>query len=265
MIRKATNNDLLQIVETLRSDSSRALFILGDIEAYGLETEFQEVWIDMDEQDLHLVVLRYYENLVWYIVDDVVDVRGFKELINDERILFTGCTHSHYERLPEELKQLIKPRFTYLCECSMLKHGDYSAHLATSEDAAEIISSTDQIEEFTTKRSLSVDQRIERLAQDIVLETCYAMIIKEGNQVIAHAMSSAHTSQGAMIIGVFTLKPYRHQGLARNVMGSLSQHLLAKGMKPVLFYDNPNAGQLYHDLGYVTIDQWVMGTKVESA
>lgn len=265
MIRKANTQDLASVLPILQEDSSRALFILGDIEAYGLETEFQELWVDADEQGIHAVILRYYENLVWYLVDQLIDVEGFKERIDDQRIVNTGCTRSHFEQLPPSIKDSIKARYTYLCECRQLKEGHYTAVLATPEDAPLIIAGLEQIEEFASTQVLTIDERITRLADDLLKQKNYAMIIKNDQQVISHAMSAAHTQYGAMIIGVFTLKDYRHQGLARQIMGGISRYLLDKNMTPVLFYDNPDAGKLYHDLGYETIDQWVMGTKVSSS
>ncbi len=261
MIRKAQTKDLPTILPLLQKDSSRALFILGDIEAYGIECDFQELWIDEDASGIHAVVLRYYEHLVWYVVDELVDVEGFKQIVNDERIVNTGCTRSHYEQLPPSIKQLIKERYTYLCECRKLKAGHYTAQLAQAEDANAIIEGTDSIDEFASTQVLTPEQRSERLADDLLNQKNYSMIIKKDQQVISHAMSAAHTQNGAMIIGVYTLKAFRHQGLARNVVGSISAYLLSKNMTPVLFYDNPDAGKLYHDLGYETIDQWVMGTK----
>jgi uncharacterized protein len=262
MIRKATQFDLEQVIPKLREDASRALFILGDIEAYGLETDFQDIWVDADDQGIHGIYLRYYDSFVWYILETLKDEDGFKTLLADERIINTGCVLSHFELLPKEIQNLIKPRFTHLCVCHQLKDGNYEAELAVPEHAHAIINGMDKIVEFESPQVLSVEQRIQRLAQDLDEKKNFAMILQQNGQVVAHAMSAAHTSSAAMIIGVFTLLEYRHQGLARKVVGSLSQYLLEGGRTPVLFYDNPKAGQLYHDLGFTTIDQWVMGTKV---
>lgn len=259
MIRQATDADFTQLKPRLSADGSRALFILGDIKAFGLQTSFQTTWVDHDESGYHAILLRYYENLIWYIFDEVKDLQGFEALLTHPSVNTTGCTLSHYQKLPKRLQHLIHPRFTFLCECPTLAQGTYTARAAKPDDAEAIIYSMDQIDEFKVNPQLERSLRIQRYRSDLLAERTYAHVLFDASTVIAAASSTAHSENGAMVVGVFTLPAYRQQGHASGVVGSLVQTLHRHNLIPVLFYDNPKAGQLYHDLGFNTIDQWVMG------
>lgn len=44
MIRKLTQNDYEEVMALVGKKPAENLFIIGDIEAYGYESEFQELW-----------------------------------------------------------------------------------------------------------------------------------------------------------------------------------------------------------------------------
>lgn len=44
MIRKLTKKDHEQVFSFLKEEVALNLFIIGDIEAFGYETDFQELW-----------------------------------------------------------------------------------------------------------------------------------------------------------------------------------------------------------------------------
>ena len=61
-----------------------------------------------------------------------------------------------------------------------------------------------------------------------------------------------------MVVSVATRKDYRHQGLMTQVLSKLCQDLLNEQKTLCLFYDNPEAGAVYHKLGFKTIGKWKM-------
>ncbi len=59
------------------------LFIIGDIEAFGYEQEFQELWGDFDENGrLRAVLLRFYDSYIPYAPGDF-DIDGFAEVMRN--------------------------------------------------------------------------------------------------------------------------------------------------------------------------------------
>jgi predicted GNAT family acetyltransferase len=64
-----------------------------------------------------------------------------------------------------------------------------------------------------------------------------------------------------MVVSVATMMVHRGKGLMCMCLSRLCQDVLAEGKSLCLFYDNPEAGKVYHRLGFKSIDNWVMMTE----
>lgn len=261
MLRKAQVKDQTMILDLIAHDPSRALFLTGDILQNGFDQDYQEIWLDEDKDGVHAIYLRYHSNLILYVLDHICDEDGLIERFNDPRIRVVSGTQSHLNHLPESLKKQLDIRVTYLCECKNLKNAQVGAVKATLEDAAAITQSFKEIEEFGLLEDIPYDVYLQRLKDQFQRNTKIAYVVHEDDRVVSCASTSAQSHVGVMIVGVFTLKAYRNRGYARQVMSAITKDSLDKGLVPCLFYDNPNAGALYHHLGYETIDQWILGKK----
>lgn len=76
-------------------------------------------------------------------------------------------------------------------------------------------------------------------------------VSKEDGKIVSIASATAFTPDAAMIIGVGTLEAYRSRGHAKRTMKKLCSDLAQEGIKAVLFYVNPIAGKMYHEIGFV--------------
>lgn len=261
MLRKAQTHDLDRILEALKGDPSRSLFISGDLIQNGLETDYQETWLDEDADGLHGVYLRYQKNLVVYVFDRLTDAQGLQAILDRPDIGFFSGTADHLAKagLMDRPEMFYKP--TYFCECKELKHAKTGARMATIDDAQGIAESLDQIDEFGTFDARTTAERAADYQQKFREGKYIGCVMEEDGRIVSHASGTAQSHTGIMVVGVFTLKDYRQRGYARKVVSSLTDWALKQGLTPCLFYDNPQAGKLYHDLGYVTFDQWIMGKK----
>lgn len=84
--------------------------------------------------------------------------------------------------------------------------------------------------------------------------------VTSGNQMVSSAMTTAENSMSSMVIGVCTLEAYKKKGYATACMKRLCAELLREGKYLCLFYDNPEAGTIYKNLGFEDIGKWVMHT-----
>ena len=67
MIRKLTETDRLEVLKYLYQSPSLNIFIIGDIETFGFESDFQTTYGEFDEENNYLSVLLFYrENVVFY-------------------------------------------------------------------------------------------------------------------------------------------------------------------------------------------------------
>ncbi len=261
MIKHVNNEYKEKVLSILKDDPSRSLFVTGDILSYGMRNDFQDVYVDEDENGIHGIYLRYRNSLVFYVNDCVVDEAGVLALIEDPKTELVSSVRSHIEKLPKYIQDKISQRDTYLCECKQLKGKITNAIKATAADAEGIIDGLLSIEEFSGD-SRPREEKIEDLKRELSENDKANFVIYEDGKIVASASATARSNVGIMIVGVYTLKDYRQRGYARDVVSAITDWALKEGLIPCLFYDNPNAGKLYHDLGYQTIDTWVMGRKI---
>ncbi len=79
MVRKLVEKDRASAIAFLSAEPSINLFALGDIELFGFEREFQDVWGSFDEQgELDGVLLRYRENFILIIRTLTLTTRASK-------------------------------------------------------------------------------------------------------------------------------------------------------------------------------------------
>lgn len=261
MINKVQKYEQEAVLDILRQDPSRSMFIYGDIHQNGWETDYQEVWVDRSKTDIDAIYLRYHNNLVIYVVNAIEDVDALKSFIKERPVHFISGCKKHLELCGIIDMESISFREMYFCECKELVNpaSNKQVIMAETKHAKAIAEAILQISEFAEISSL--EERVERISERLSTRKGRAAIILDGDKVIAHASTAVETDHSVMVGAVLTLPTYRGQGLASQVVSELTRLCLADGKIPCLFYDNPEAGSIYHRLGYVTFDTWMLGVK----
>lgn len=78
-------------------------------------------------------------------------------------------------------------------------------------------------------------------------------------RLVAVASSAAASSESAMIVGVATREGERGRGYATAIVASLCERCLGGGMRFLcLFFENPRAAAIYHQLGFVDVDDYAL-------
>ncbi|KAA0546216.1 GNAT family N-acetyltransferase [Bacillus sp. BGMRC 2118] len=262
MIRKLTERDHEKLWSYLSEESSMNLFILGDIEAFGYNTDFQELWGEFDENSqLKAVLLRFHQSWIPYASGDF-DVDGFINIIKDhnreEQVMLSGkeeIVQAFEERI---LLNLREKKITYFAECKTTEYlgtptDKVLVKKANIEDVDRIIDIRSSIAEFNVLPSAR-----EILIQSIQSKTGRTYYTEENGIITACASTTAEYLKAAMIVGVCTRKEYRRKGLASHVMEVLFREVIEEGKELCLFYDNPEAGSIYKRLGFVDIGTWIM-------
>ena len=70
------------------------------------------------------------------------------------------------------------------------------------------------------------------------------------------AKSTSENSTHAMIVGVATHPLYRNKGFATKCIIKICKELISENKIPCLFYDNDEAGRIYHKLGFKNRGTW---------
>jgi len=264
MIRKLTINDQEKVLKYLYKEASLNIFIIGDIENYGFDKDFQTIYGEFDKKDNYKsVLLNYRENMIYYCDKEYFN-EDWMEIINSHEFKF----FSGSKKLVTLIEPFIKGttnKTMYFAEANSIDV-DFSSidnnvvELSNKEDAYLLYDLLISIPEFFGMK----DQVKEEFAQR-KMETKndgITYIIKRDNKVISSAATVAETSINAMVIAVATDKDYRKLGLASKVMIKLlNEYINNKEKYLCLFYDNPEAGKIYKRLGFKDVDFWVMLVK----
>ena len=259
MIRKLTENDHPIIMEFLLQDPSINLFIIGDIEAFGYQASFQKLWGEFHNEEITAVLLKYFESYIFYCKDkNHFDVEAFAAIMesNNSPVTLSGRTDfvEKFENLPNLI--LGTKKVTYFAQCGTKKEIQRTETIkkATVADIDRIVALQRSIDEFST-----TDQTKNMLTKAIESKTGRTYFLENDNdEIISTVSTTAENSQSAMIVGVCTHKEYRNKGYASTLMTALVNDLLDEKQNVCLFYDNPNAGKIYKNIGFEDIGLWTM-------
>ena len=258
MIRKLIGKDHEKVHSFLCDEPSINLFIIGDLEAFGYDNEYQEIWAEFDEQDeIKAVLLRFYQSFIPYAKGDF-NLQAFVEIMKNypQPIFLSGKTDlvERFENF-EELN-LGKKQVMFFAECRTLEFlgsPDIEVKKASIMDADKIIELRRTIEEFHLR-----DDARDILIQSMNSNVARTFYTDDLGKMTAAVSTTAENSMSAMIVGVCTRKENRRQGLATAIMQKLFKEVLEEGKTLCLFYDNPEAGRIYKRLGFSDIGKRTM-------
>lgn len=262
MIRKLGEQDRKQVLEYLGEEPAINLFFIGDIESFGFDKEFQEIWADFTETgEIEAVFLRFYENFIPYSKNADYDWAAFKEIVvKTEGDIDGHVMMSGKESIIEAFNDILpnhKRRSTFFCEITsseeLIIDGLSDVKIAGLEDSQRVYDLIKQIDEFRT----SVVE-LDRIKQKFETKTGRVYYCETDNKMTTVAQTTAENSMSAMVVGVATLKAYRNKGQMSRCLSKLCLDLLDEGKSLCLFYDNPKAGNVYHKLGFKTLEKWSM-------
>jgi uncharacterized protein len=253
-----TEKDHDQILTYLSEEPSINLFIIGDLEVFGYNSDFQELWAEFDEQgEIKSVLLRFYQSFIPYAKGEF-NVAGYAAIMTtyQQPIYLSGKSEIVSRFEPFNELQLGKKQETFFAECCSPAHlleTNLDIKKADLEDIDQILSLRRSIEEFQIR-----DDAREMLLTSMKSKTARSYYTEENGLMTACVSTTAENSISAMVVGVCTRKEYRKKGLATAIMQKLFKDVLEEGKVLCLFYDNPDAGRIYKRLGFKDIGKWTM-------
>ncbi|WNB90691.1 GNAT family N-acetyltransferase [Bacillus sp. NEB1478] len=247
-----------KVMEYLSTEPALNLFIIADIENFGYETDFQDIWADVDDEgNIQGILLRYLGNYLPY-AKGVINAEAFSTIINSdtEYEMLSGkkdITEQFYNYVNFE-----RTKETYFAELK----DDRFLNRATNRESIQIAKLSD-VDKLMQLKSMIKEFHIRQTArqsleQSITTKTGRTYFIEEGDKVVSCASTTAENSLSAMIVGVCSHPEKRKKGLATICMNALCLDVLAEGKTLCLFYDNPKAGSIYKRLGFKDIGLWSM-------
>lgn len=262
-LRLAREDERDALLAFLYREPEINLFIIGDIEFYGLSTEFQTVYVEGDG-DFETVVLRHHANMMVFSTTNRYDPEEVLALAETHAINVLNAGARTYAGLAGALSRAFdvkKMTIARMASPDRLDPPDPEVRRAVEDDVPAIVDALYGITEFFSIVTESREERLVGMARKLREGFSLHYLLERDGRVIAHASSTAHSRTAAMIVAVFTRKECRREGCASRVVSGLCRHLLATGRKPVLFFDNPAAATIYHRLGFEDLDVWMMAVR----
>lgn len=256
MIRLLTKHDEDALMQYLYKEIAYNIFPIGDVEAFGFDKEFQRIYGELDEEGNYLsILLRYKEHAIYYSHQARFNVK-YVEIFNRDPFDFISGKAS--------LMTLIKPYLTdfsesvmYFCEATKAKKTQTNEAIITVDNEAALAKLYDllkTIKEFSYYKK-SKEVFIADKLDAIQMGTILAYQVNEA--FVSTATTTATTTKNAMIVSVATHSDFRKSGYATKLMEALMDYYINHLNKSLcLFYDNEEAGAIYHRLGFKTLGMW---------
>lgn len=239
------------VIDYLEGERDLNMFITGDIERYGYDNYFFDIWGDIDKYgNINGILVRYFTYLTFYSKGKF-NISEFARKINSINYIELSGKEESLKLLYPHLK-LKQIRNVTFCSLDKIKK-EYS--VCNNNDIKKIkfgnlnkvVRLYREIEEFE-----NID--IKNIKDN--LKTGRGYCIEKDKKVIAMAKSTNESSTHAMIVGVATHPNYRGNGFATQCVVKICKELLEEEKKPCLFYDNIDAGRIYEKIGFEKIGEW---------
>lgn len=267
-IEKLKNADIPALLAFIAPEPEVNLFIYGDVTNFGLESKHVQVQAFRDEKgSFESVLLRYQaRNYVFYSRGDF-DPENIATIVKTANPTLKGVCLSGKKGLMDKIAPFLRPltpEDTTMARCDRLNpHPQtYSpfvkARALEKDDFHELYLLLSDIAEFH-----SFSKQTEKEATDgyrLAAERGSLIYgVYEKDRLVATAASTADSPEGSMVVGVAAKEGYRKKGYASLAVQSLLKDRFEKGQKFVcLFYDNPEAGKIYHKFGFVDVAPYTM-------
>lgn len=268
MRRACTSKDLSKVINYVSGEPEVNLYILGDIETYGVDAP---VTVDAFEKAgiWTSLVLGLAENYVVYSQGRFEDAQEAADLIGhyaqgggprhiNARLDIAEALAPHFPEMTLESCKLATCRGLKLSPSEV--DSDLTIRQLHRDDYEELLTLQDQAHEMPSlpKTRKELDAAIERKTE-AEKTGCETIGVYRGGRLVSSASTSAAYSRGAMVTGVATLPSERGRGYATLAVQSLCQDCFARGMDHLcLYYNNPVAARIYKRIGFVDIADFGM-------
>lgn len=243
------------------------LFLIGDLENYGMESENVSVYTadSWTEGTLPYLILDYRNNFLFYSHNSTYSKVEVADFLSGSQMRNLSGKRELIEPLIPFLKglELVPTYLARLNRPAIPADPSFPARRLMPDDIESICALLKQIDEFFTLRSKTEEENRKDILNSMTNEGRMYGVFENG-RLAAVAGTSAENSMSAMVVSVATLPAYRGRGYATQLVTRLCRDCLNDGMKFLcLFYDNPEAGVIYRKIGFKELGQYAMVRSIE--
>lgn len=254
MIVKCEDIHLEQLKEFLKKEAIYNTFILADIDCYGFDKPFQQIYMGVDsEEKCQFVYLKFHNNLILSGETKSLNVEWVDSILKQGITVVMGK-----DNLIQKIDERHSKNYRYTTK-HMYVLGDKEKLMTTDGSIKKaIISDVDAIHRFLM--SIEVFKNMYSSKEMIInrikhKEGIHVYIEKDG-EIIAHGNSAATSEFATMIGGVATAPTFRNKQLATKVVSFLSKEIIAGNRQPCLFSERKESESFMKNIGFVELGKW---------
>lgn len=263
-MRVLHERDREEILRYAGREPEMNLFLIGDIENFGVESETVNIYVHEERDRWDFLILRFYQYFLLYSRYEDYNAEEAVSFLRGQRPDCISGKTSLLERIAPAFPQW-KIQSTYMSRCDKAEDGFVQPEglvirrLETS-DVAEAIDLMSDVAEFQkTYKKSEREKHIRHMKEEMSQGGKAAVAGFLNGRMVSIASTSAENSESAMIVGVATAEEFRGKGYASAVVQALSRDCFQRGKKYLcLFYDNPVAGRIYNRIGFQELGKYGM-------
>jgi predicted GNAT family acetyltransferase len=255
---KASEKDRDEINAYCMVEPISNLFILADIENFGFDSRFQDVWYELREGKMIGVVLRYHDNLIIYSKNLESDFEIIKEVESMYKIRIISGKRSvidNYSKQHDLTYFSIAMEYT---DTIIDKKTSRLIKVATTSDATDIARCYAEYNAFKGLYSDILEERAKQITDRMVSGEGKHVFIKDEELIISHGNTSGEMSFAGMIGGLFTNPLYQRKGYASEILTYLTNDLISRDKKAVVLFSNRELKPFFDSHGFVAVDDWAI-------
>ena len=256
MLIKCTSEQKEALLDFLNQQPALNLFIIGDIETYGFHSSDQDVWAYLDERnEITGVLLRYKNNLIPAHAVDFIGFKDFVSCIKEVKMMrYLSGRKEILDLYAAEFPEFHKET-TFFAECQKLRIHPLQMELVEDLTLRDIPGYL-ALQKAAFNKTV---QTMEDLAEAIESQMITVKIIKnQQGEIVSGGQIAVESQRSGMIVGIATLESERSSGYGSAIVASLVEHCNQQKKSACLFFNNPAAGSIYHRLGFVDLDRWIL-------
>lgn len=257
---KCTQKHYSKLMKYLNEDVIYNTFIIADIQNHGFNKDYQQIYMQTDDDDNCTgVFLKYYNNLilssnaddmeimsVLQLVDDSVNIiMGKSAIIKKIHEIYSNQTKKSRKEFYNEKKLLVlKSREKLLPENKEIRF----ASLEDVDKVHQFLMNIPSFQQMYSEKDM-IKNRIKN-------HEGIHIIMEKNGEIIAHGNSAAKTYRTNMIGGVAVQQKHQGKGYGKEIVSALCENIINEHRMPCLFSDYPLEKSLYSQLGFETIGTW---------
>lgn len=260
MIAKCTKQDFDILISYIGNDYPKCLYLFLNLNKYGVDSLFIDVYAQKNEGDIKAILLKYYSCVHvfsrWndFNCNELIDFLGS---LNFSMIYCRAETAMMiHNLLPWKMKGKSVVERGWVAELKQIDkppQGLANAVMANDfEQIAKLIYADEDIS-LSYKYSELVKQLKERNQEGFSRN----LVIKENDTIVAHACTNAEFENLAVVGELVVRKEYRRHGYASEIWRQLCWQLLKEGKRVFSFYYSDASRNLHKKVGFIEVCGWM--------